>query len=313
MIEMFVGSIFIIMAAIMLGVSFVMGMIFAMLPMGLLFGGIGILVFKTGFKEVVRNKETAKYGEECFGKVVGHYDTGIRVNENPLYGAKVVVYINSENRTMLVKEKMGYNPNLYKVGSYVKVEYYNEDINFICEVPENMVSVSIRETIEKDTNNYSEDIKDEFDTFEAEANRREASGTQTTYTSPEEQAKVSKFVGTIFIVLATTWILFSLLFWGIFNFVSKLPADHYYLNGEEVSREEFEASGSHSVNGVFTGVFLLIGVAMLAGGIKLVLTKPTEDNKFKETNNYKEEFEHNNYEKIHETKSSGEDDPIKNL
>ena len=76
-------------------------------------------------------KKTEKYGEICYGIVTNVYPDGSYVNNAPEYQADVYLYITSEGRTDTITEIIGFDPMKYPTKSYVKVKYYQGDINII--------------------------------------------------------------------------------------------------------------------------------------------------------------------------------------
>lgn len=307
MIEVIIGSIFILASLPVAKISFWGGMNSSAIMLVLIFGGVGCILFVHGLKEIIRNNKTENYGQECFGKVVYIYDTGTRVNESILYGAEVIVYINSEHRTMIVKEKVGFNPELYKVGTYVKVKYYRGDINFIGGVSESSVPIFIKESIENGRSNSLENTKDKLNTVETETTN------YSNNTSSEDATKLLKVVGTIMIVFAIFWIGISGGIAIMINTMSQIPADHYYLNGEEVTQEEFEENADSLIPKVVMSIFGLVGIVIMAVGVKLCLVKPQKNGEKQMNYNIKiSESKSNNYEDTYDS-NSDDDDPIKNL
>ena len=99
----------------------------------LLFLAIGIVMLIKGIKIIFRNTRTKKHGERCYGRVLDVRRNGVYVNNVPMYKAQVMIYSNDEMCEQTVWEDIGYDPSLYPVGSFVKVLYYQGDINFDSE------------------------------------------------------------------------------------------------------------------------------------------------------------------------------------
>lgn len=123
--------------------------IFVYLIIGL-FWIIGIFLLIKGTKKVIRDRNTKIYGEECCGKIIRVYPSGVRVNGTPELKADVLVYIYSENRTETFSETIGFYPGDYSLGAYVKGKYYNGDINFKEECSESMIPFYIKEKIDSE-------------------------------------------------------------------------------------------------------------------------------------------------------------------
>ena len=91
---------------------------------------IGLIILCIGLKKIIRNANTNKYGEECFGLVCDIYNSGAYINDVPELKSDVLVYIPSLNETKVMSEIIGIGQPQYVVGSYVRLKYYNDDINF---------------------------------------------------------------------------------------------------------------------------------------------------------------------------------------
>lgn len=130
------------------GVNLVFGM----------FGIIGLIIFIAGIIEVIKNWKTNVKGEECFGKIHNIYPTGTYVNGVPELKAEVLVYIPSLNETKLLSEIIGVGAFEYQQTSYVKVKYYNNDINIIGIVHLSELPVHIKDKIAMNETNSNNQI-----------------------------------------------------------------------------------------------------------------------------------------------------------
>ena len=117
----------------------------------LLFHVIGIGLIIIGARKIIRDRSTSKLGEECYGYVIDISPNGNYINGSPQLNAKTVVYIRSENDVREIAEYSGTGTSKYNVGDYVKVKYYNNDINFIEKVPENTIPYDIKDKIYRET------------------------------------------------------------------------------------------------------------------------------------------------------------------
>lgn len=95
-----------------------------------MFWAVGIFILFRGIIKIIKDISTNIKGEECFGKVYNIYNSGTYVNGRPELKADILVYIQSLQDTMIVSEIIGFNIGKYRIGSYVKLKYYNGDINF---------------------------------------------------------------------------------------------------------------------------------------------------------------------------------------
>ena len=69
-------------------------------------------------------KVSEHYTSNLYRSIDGSY-----VNDAPEYQADVYLYITSEGRTETITEIIGFDPMKYPIKSYVKVKYYQGDIN----------------------------------------------------------------------------------------------------------------------------------------------------------------------------------------
>lgn len=86
--------------------------------------GLFGIIRKTLRKNLINTK-----GEECFGRVQNVYNPGIYVNEKPGLKADILMYIPSIQDTQTSSKTIGFDKDQYPIGSYVKLKYYNGDIN----------------------------------------------------------------------------------------------------------------------------------------------------------------------------------------
>lgn len=120
-------------------------------------------IFK-GIKRILIDKKTDKKGIECYGRIISISESGTYLNGKPEYKAEFLVYVYIENITKNIYETIGFNKEKYPLGSYVKLKYYNNDINIIelientNNIPENIlkyldVEIDKNENIDEYRNN----------------------------------------------------------------------------------------------------------------------------------------------------------------
>ena len=63
-------------------------------------------------------------------KVYKNVQNGAYVNDQPMYKVEIIVYSNKEATDYTVWEDIGFDPGRFKLGSFIKVLYYNGDVNF---------------------------------------------------------------------------------------------------------------------------------------------------------------------------------------
>lgn len=108
-----------------------------------LFYFIGIFLVVKGAKRLIKDKSTEKNGEICYGRIKEISPTGVTVNGNQQLKAKVYFYIPSLNKEEILDEVIGYSYNSYHEGEYVKLKYYNNDINILGKVDKNEVPQNV--------------------------------------------------------------------------------------------------------------------------------------------------------------------------
>lgn len=114
-----------------------------------LFWFIGIAISVKGIRKIIINYNTDTKGEECYGRISRIYNSGNYVNDRPELKADVIVYIQSLSDTEVISEVIGFDYGEYSEDSYVRVKYYNGDINFEEVIDENMIPISIKEKLDE--------------------------------------------------------------------------------------------------------------------------------------------------------------------
>ena len=91
-------------------------------------------------KKMNSNSDTLKRGEECYAKILDCVGTGFYIFAREVYKIIVVVYIPSIKKKIIIEENVGFiNYKKYVPNSYLKVLYYNNDINIGEMVNENEI------------------------------------------------------------------------------------------------------------------------------------------------------------------------------
>lgn len=107
---------------------------------------VGICFVVRGVKRVTADKKTDKNGEICYGRIKNISSTGTSVNGRQELKATICSYIPSLNEEKILDEVIGFDYNKYAIGDYVKLKYYNNDVNIIekvsnQEVPQNVLAL----------------------------------------------------------------------------------------------------------------------------------------------------------------------------
>jgi len=150
MVELTIGAIFMVIGAFV-SIMFVSAGETGLVLFGLIFFAAGLLVFVKGFKQKLKDKKTEKNGEICFGRIKETKGNGTSVNGVEYQDAYIYTYIPSLNTVKLMKENIGAKYQDYLAGKYVKLKYFEDDINIIGCVPKEQVPQNQLAEIEKYT------------------------------------------------------------------------------------------------------------------------------------------------------------------
>ncbi len=123
-----------------------------------IFWVIGIIMIIVGLRKIIKNAQTEKFGEVCYGRIIDIMRTGTLVNNVPELKAVVQVFIESEGRLDTIEEVIGLATNRkYNIGDYIEGKYYNGDINIDSYIPETVMPLHIQEKLRNIKINTSED------------------------------------------------------------------------------------------------------------------------------------------------------------
>ncbi len=93
------------------------------------FVALGIVLAKSGYDEIKKDKLTEQHGESFYGMVERVYETGQLVDGQKEYLAEVLVYLRDE--VCEYKEIIGCDSRAYRKGDYVLCKYFRGDINIL--------------------------------------------------------------------------------------------------------------------------------------------------------------------------------------
>lgn len=102
--------------------------------------GIPFLCFPVA--KMISDKKTDKNGIECFG-----YIDSVEAFVGDESTAKMRVYISTENRVLKIEEDVNGKTAEYAAGDFIRVKYYNDDVNVLSrvedegEIPEDIRNV----------------------------------------------------------------------------------------------------------------------------------------------------------------------------
>ena len=95
-----------------------------------LFIVIGAVITYKGFKKIIANRKTEKYGEVCYGLITSLRVNGTVINGVSQYDAYLKIFVESKGTFVDVHETIGSKTAQFPVGTYYAVKYFENDINF---------------------------------------------------------------------------------------------------------------------------------------------------------------------------------------
>lgn len=163
MFELFFGILWLfIIGTVTLIFSFVGGSIFEITGEGGLFSSltyilffgmfwaIGIFMVAWGLRKIIRNSQTDKHGETCYGRIIDIKESGKYVNDMPELNAVVKVYVESTRTLEEIEEVIGLATNQkYQIGDYIEGKYYNGDINIASYIPETAIPIYVQDMLKR--------------------------------------------------------------------------------------------------------------------------------------------------------------------
>lgn len=105
----------------------------------IIFEAIGLFLLVSGIKQVIKDKKTNKFGDITYGQIISIYGTGSSSNGKEELQAEILTYVSNQNTLKRFNEIIGFPPIIYNVGDFVQLKFYEDDINIIQTVSENMI------------------------------------------------------------------------------------------------------------------------------------------------------------------------------
>lgn len=262
---------------------------------------IGVVIMRSGIKEISKNRATEKNGKQCFGKVFGIEETGDRVNGKSLYKAKLLVYVPEESTVEIFEESIGFDYTKYPIGSYVSVKYYCGDINFEYSVYEKNVPEYIKQKLDREYE--ATPIEDVFGSMNSQINTTMQTDTIKIDEETLQNAKrlINKIIGGTLLVFGFFWTfivaIITFAFYGTTSDVS--------VNGVMVSHEEYVSMIEPKI---FMGLFWVIGIGLIGIGAYNLIK-----GFWKSQSNSNNEFIGSEYEESEYSEKQDDDDPIRKI
>lgn len=132
---------FCIIFAIVIGASESWGAFLIIVP----FLMIGVYLISSGWKQIQRDKATARLGEFAYGIIVEISTTGAFVNDRPELQAEVLFL--KDGVSFRYQDIIGFDRNKYRVGDYVKLKHHEGDINILGKAFENDIPVEVMDSL----------------------------------------------------------------------------------------------------------------------------------------------------------------------
>ena len=117
----------------------------------LIFEAIGLIILISGIKQVIKDRKTNKFGDITYGQIISIYETGSVSNGKKELQAEILTYIYNQNIGRRINEIIGFQPLEYNVGDFVQLKYYEDDINIVKVVSENMVPGTALKLLKEET------------------------------------------------------------------------------------------------------------------------------------------------------------------
>ena len=116
-----------------------------------IFEAIGLFLLVSGIKQVIKDKKTNKFGDITYGQIISIYGTGSRSNDKEELQAEILTYVSNQNTLKRFNEIIGFPPIIYNVGDFVQLKFYEDDINIIQTVSENMIPNTVLTLLKEET------------------------------------------------------------------------------------------------------------------------------------------------------------------
>lgn len=259
------------------------GNIFA-LPFFAFFWYIGISMLKSGYKKMQADIATEDFGEECFGRICKLSSTGSS-NGNTYYEATIIAYLPKEGNIKTFKEDIGYNFYEFPEGSYVRLKYFQNDVNIKEIVNENIIPEKTRNRLAIPEKN--EGIYNNF-------NNGGYNNSSNYSVEDEKNLNIGrKILGICLLSFGLMWT--SVI--ALISFVSFITFEGTFL---EILYDI-----------IFFGMFWIVGIVIIITGLMFCFKKSKNVDEENNKNYEPKEFE--NYKNINIEENSDDFDPIQKL
>lgn len=115
----------------------------------LIFILVGLFFVVIGIIGLIKDNKINELGKEYYGKIIDIHNNDCSINGRCLEDAKVKVYIEELNEIKEYTEHLELH-SLYREKDYIKVKYYNNDINIIDTLEEIEIPSNIKELLDKE-------------------------------------------------------------------------------------------------------------------------------------------------------------------
>lgn len=118
-----------------------------------IFFAVGIFLIIKGAKSIIRNKITDSKGTETYGLILDIHGTGTRINNRPELAADILTVIN-DSQTEVFTEVIGLKSYKYRIGDYLKLKHYDNDVNIVAKIQGTEIPVHIFEIIQRESRGF---------------------------------------------------------------------------------------------------------------------------------------------------------------
>jgi arginyl-tRNA synthetase len=117
-----------------------------------------------GVRKLVKNLKTNRYGYETYGVVLQIFPTGKSVNSRPILCAEISL-VKEDGTTEIFKEDIGFNEKRYHTGAFLKVKYFENDVNILEKLHEANVPFNYVDMLKRDLNEQYNSNFDMYGTY----------------------------------------------------------------------------------------------------------------------------------------------------
>lgn len=117
------------------------------------FFAVGIFMIIKGAKSIIKNKITNSKGTETYGIILDIHGTGTKINGRPELAADILTVING-SQTEVFTEVIGLKSYKYRIGDYLKLKHYDNDVNIVAKIQETEIPAYVFEILQRESRGF---------------------------------------------------------------------------------------------------------------------------------------------------------------